>query len=81
MPTLTRDEIRQRIDHLEALHDVLNAIDELQGIEFDPGEQHRLDLTISARDERKSPVTFAHALPPEVLLAGLQAMRRHLEAS
>lgn len=78
--TLTRDAVRQRIDALEALSDVMSAIDDVSGVEFDEGEQQVLDLQISDRSQKKSPVAFAHALPPDVLLAGLQAMRAALEA-
>lgn len=77
---LTRDQVRQRIDLLEALSDTMSAIDDVSGVEFEAGEQHALDVQICARDSKKSPVAFAHALPPEVLLAGLQAMREKLEA-
>lgn len=76
---LTRDQVRQRIDVLEALTDVMSAIDDVSGVEFEPGEERTLDVQIIARDAKKSPVAFAHAMPPEVVLAGLQAMRVMLE--
>ena len=77
---LTRQQVRQRIDLLEALENLLSATDDVSSVEFDPGERHDLDLSINARDEKKSPVAFAHALPQEVVLAGLQAMSGKLEA-
>lgn len=79
MTTLTREALRQRIDLLEALESVLSATDDVSGVEFDPGERAVLDIQISACDDMKSPVTFAHALPLDVVLAGLQAMREKLE--
>lgn len=78
--TLTREAVRQRIEQLEALSDVMSAIDDVSGVEFDEGEQRTLDLRVNAHGGNNSPVAFAHALPPDVLLAGLQAMRGALEA-
>ena len=65
---------------LEALKNVMSATDDVSGVEFDAGERHELDVMVNARDEKKSPVAFAHALPQEVVLAGVQAMRGKLEA-
>lgn len=76
---LTREQLRQRIDLLETLEGVMSAVDDVSGVEFEPGEQHALDMQISARDPRKSPVAFAQALPADVVLAGLQVMRAKLE--
>lgn len=76
---LTREQLRQRIDQLEALDGVMSAIADVSTVEFEAGEQQALDLHISARDMKKSPVAFVHVLPPEVVLAGLQAMRGKLE--
>lgn len=77
---LTRNQLRQRIDTLENLHDVMGAIDDVSGIEFEPGDDGLLDVTISDRGPKKSPVTFVHALPPAVVLEGLRAMERALQA-
>lgn len=72
-------EVRQRIGLLEALDGILAAIGDTSAVEFDAGEQQLLDLRVSARNARRSPVAFAHALPKDVLLVGLQAMRAMLE--
>lgn len=77
---LTRDKIRQRIDTLEGLHDLMGAINDVSDVEFEPGQSALVDLTISDRGEKKSPIAFAHALPPAVVLEGLRAMQRALEA-
>lgn len=77
---LSRTEIRQRIDLLEGLHDVMGAMSDVSDVEFEPGESALVDLTISDRGEKKSPIAFAHALPPAVVLEGLRAMQRALEA-
>jgi hypothetical protein len=77
--TLTRSEIRQRIDHMEALESVLTAIDDVSSVEWEPGDGGLLDLNVTDRSMKKAPVSFVHALPQEVVLAGLQAMRKALE--
>lgn len=76
---LTRDEVRQKIDLLEALENTITVIEDVSSVEFEAGEQHALDMQVTARDTKKSPVAFAHGLPHDVLLAGLQAMREKLE--
>lgn len=81
MELTTREEVRQRIDRLEALESVMAAIDDVSGAEFDPGKSAFLDLAINDRGISKAPVAFAHALPQSVVLAGLQAMQRALENS
>lgn len=77
--TLTREQLRQRIDTLEALEGVMAAIDDVSGVEFEPGEPRYMDMQISTRSD-ELPVAFANGLPQEVVLAGLQAMREKLEA-
>lgn len=77
MTTLTREQVRAKIDLLEALEGVMSALDDVSGVEFADGEQQTLDLGIC--DSSKKAVAFAHVLPPEVILYGLQAMRGWLE--
>lgn len=67
---LTREQLRQRINLLEALETIMAAIDDVSGVEFEACEPHALDLHINTRDVKKSPVASARALPPEVVLAG-----------
>jgi uncharacterized protein YjhX (UPF0386 family) len=76
---LTREALRQRIDLLEALESVMAAIDDTSGVEFEDGEERVLDLQIGDRSQQKQVVASAHAIPHDVLLAGLQAMRAKLE--
>jgi hypothetical protein len=76
--TLTRSEIRQRIDHMEALESLLRSIDDVSDVDWDEGEKHLLDIDLKGSFDKQS-VSFVHALPQEVVLAGLQAMRKALE--
>jgi hypothetical protein len=78
--TLTREQLRQRIDTLEALEGVMQAIDDVSGVEFGSAEQHLLDMQFRDHNPGKLSVAAVHALPQEVVLAGLQAMRAKLEA-
>jgi hypothetical protein len=77
--TLTRSEIRQRIDHMEALESVLSAIDDVSSVEWEPGDCDQMNLAVTDRNGSQASITFVHALPQEVVLAGLQAMRKALE--
>jgi hypothetical protein len=75
---MTRDQIRQSIDLLENLHDVMQAQDDVSDVEFEEHEAKVLHLRVCYGDEEQ-PVTFMHRLPPEVVLVGLSAMRAELE--
>jgi hypothetical protein len=74
---MTPAQIRARIDALETLCDVQQAIDDASDIEWEPGESQLLDFQVSTRDTSEA-VTFVHGLPPAVLIAGLKAMEREL---
>jgi hypothetical protein len=77
--TLTRSEIRQRIDHAEALESVLRSIDDVSSVDWEPGDRDEMNLAVTDRNGQQLSITFVHALPQEVVLAGLQAMRKALE--
>lgn len=74
---LTREQIRIRIDLLEALQCVIGAIDDVSVFEFDPDE--RRFIGVDMQTDNGNTVAFVHYMPPEVVLAGLQAMRTKLE--
>jgi hypothetical protein len=77
--TLTRSENRQRIDLLEARESVLRAIDDVSFVEWEPGDRDEMNLAVTDRNGAQLSITFVNALPQEVVLAGLQAMRKALE--
>jgi hypothetical protein len=77
--TLTRSENRQRIDLLEALESVRFAIDDVSSVEWAAGDRDEMNLAVTDRNGSQLSITFVHALPQEVVLAGLQAMRKALE--
>jgi hypothetical protein len=72
----TREQIRARIDALECLADVQQAIEEVEAVEWEPREPQHFALDVSAGKS----VTFVHGIPPSVLLAGLRAMAQELSA-
>jgi hypothetical protein len=72
---MTRDQLREQINTMEALDGVLAAISDVSAVEFHPGETIELALS----DREKAPIAYAHAVPPDVALAGLRAMQRELE--
>jgi hypothetical protein len=76
---MTRQELREQINLMEALENVISAIDDVSSVEFEPGEEAVVDLGVSDRTPRKAPIAFAHGVPHAVALAGLHAMQRALE--
>lgn len=75
-PTLTREQLRKRIDTMEQLESVLTAIDDVGVVEYD---QDSINVTFSERSGEQHPVAFANGLPPSVVLVGLCAMQKELE--
>lgn len=75
---MDRTAIRARIDALECLTDVQEALDDLQGVEFAPSEDGAFDLNITTTSNGKQAVTFINHVSPFVLAVGLQAMQREL---
>jgi hypothetical protein len=73
----TREQIRARIDALECLHDVQQAIKDVQDVEWFAGESQTFDIDINATG---CGVSFVHGIPQSVLLAGLRAMAQELSA-
>ena len=76
--TNPRDQLRNKIDALECLHDVMGAIDDVSSAEFGPNERPVFKLAIC--DSKDKPVAFAHSLSAEIVLIGLRAMRQALHA-
>lgn len=76
--SLTREALRAKIDALEALSDVTGAIDDVGGVDWEPGEAESLDLSITTHTASLA-VAFVHSIPPAVVLAGLRAMQAELE--
>ena len=72
----TREQLRQRVDTLEQLEGVMAAIDDITSAGLAAGE--RVDVGVSDRSMEKRAIAVAHALPPDVVLAGLQAMQHEL---
>jgi hypothetical protein len=75
--TLTKEQIRARIDYLECAHDVQQAMNDVEGAEWEPGEAQALNLSISTR-EHGSEISFVNNVPPSVVNAGLRAMEQEL---
>lgn len=75
---LTREQVRQKIDTLECVEDLIRCIDDVSGVEFEANEPGTLKLQVAAQGSDVA-VAFAYGIPPSVLLAGLQAMRAALE--
>jgi hypothetical protein len=72
----TREQIRARIDALECLSDVQQAIEDVQDVEWSDGESQQLSIDVKAGRG----VTFVVGIPQSVLIAGLRAMERELAA-
>lgn len=75
--TLTKEQIRVRIDALECIDSVQQAMEDLESVEWEPGEAHALNLHLATR-EHDSVISFVNNLPPTVLAAGLRAMEAEL---
>lgn len=73
---LNREQIRERIGLLEALESVSASVEEVQEIDWKPGEL--MDLRIVDRSPSQLHVSSVRALPLPVVLAGLNAMRSEL---
>jgi hypothetical protein len=71
---MTRDQLREQINTMEALENVLSAIEDVSGAEL-PDEE-AVNLTFS--DREKAPLVTAYAIPKPVALVGLRAMQREL---
>lgn len=74
---MNRATLREQIDRLENLSDMIGAISEMSDVEWADGET--VKLCVAENGARERPVTFVHGLPPEVLLVGLRAMQSELE--
>jgi hypothetical protein len=75
---LTYEQALERVRALEAYREVHEAIEAASDIEWEPGEQKLVDITVTARDDKQY-ITSALGLPPAVLIAGLKAMESELE--
>lgn len=75
--TLTKQQIRERIDALECIDCVQQAMEDLEAVEWEPGEAHALNLHLATR-EHDSVFSFVNNLPPSVLAAGLRVMQEEL---
>jgi hypothetical protein len=76
---MTRDQLREQINTMEALDGVMRAISDVSGMEFEPGEPAEINIEFFDRSPRNTPVGFAQAIPHDVALAGLRAMQQALE--
>jgi hypothetical protein len=76
---MTRQELREQINLMEALENVISAIDDVSSVKYEEGEEASVDIGVSDRSLRKAPIAFAHRVPHAVALVGLHAMQRALE--
>jgi hypothetical protein len=76
---MTRQELREQINLMEALENVISAIDDVSSMEYEFGEEACVDIAVADRTPRQTPIAFAHRVPHAVALAGLHAMQRALE--
>jgi hypothetical protein len=74
----SREQIRALIDTLEALDGVCSAINDVETVEFEPGERNVFKLAIA--DAKDRAVAFSHGLDITTLLIGLRAMQAELNA-
>jgi hypothetical protein len=70
---MNREQLRERIDALECLGEILSAIDDM------PGTEDPLGITLTERGGEKLPISFVHNVPPEIVLIGLRAMQQAME--
>lgn len=73
MDTITRKELRERINALECLDSVVAAIDDVKCHEFEDGESQEFSIEITASNKDEL-ITFANNVSPAVLIIGLNAM-------
>jgi hypothetical protein len=74
MTPLSRNQIRTRIDALECMDDIRQAIDDVESVEWEANELQVLSIDVKAG----RPVSFLHRIPPHVLVAGMKEMMREL---
>lgn len=77
MLTLTREQLRRRIDLLEALESVMRAIEDVD--DDSSHDEELIDIQVTDRSNEKAAIAVAHALPRSAVLTGLQAMRHQLD--
>jgi hypothetical protein len=77
---MSRDELDEQINVREVAKDVLSAIDDVSGVEFESGKRREIDIGFTDRTRQKASISFVHAVPQSVVLAGLEAMRKELES-
>lgn len=77
MITLTRQQLRERIDALECIHDLQQVVEDVRSVEWEKDEAQALNLHVCTR-ENNSAISFLNNLPPAVVEAGLRAMELEL---
>lgn len=76
--SLTRKELRQRIDALEALDSVIGALDDVACHEYAEGDRQDFHLQIMTGGKQEI-VAFACNINRETIITGLQNMRDTLK--
>jgi hypothetical protein len=79
---LTRDDratLRQKIDDLERLHDIIGVIEDVEATEF--GDRKPRECRVTVADKDGTPIATGYAMPHDVVLIGLRAMRDALQAT
>jgi hypothetical protein len=77
--TPTREELRERINLMEGLEDVIGAIDEVSSLQWEEGQSRTLRIRFF--DNKNEPVAYAWPIPQEFVLIGLRAMRDAMHQS
>jgi hypothetical protein len=73
---LSRESLRERINLMEALEGVVGAIEDMGTALLGAGESVKVEI----KDREGALITAAHAIPHEVLNAGLRAMQSQLQS-
>jgi hypothetical protein len=77
--TPTREELRERINLMEGLEDVIGAFDEVSSLQWEEGQSRTLRIRFF--DNKDEPVAYAWPIPQEIVLIGLKAMRDAMNQS
>jgi hypothetical protein len=76
-PTISREELREQINTLECVHDLISAIDDVTSSDLRPSEAVKLAIA----DSEGQAIAIIRGIPYEIVVLGLKAMRDAMNQS